>query len=141
MKALPKPEHERKKDALEDAIDLFQTNAQHMNSGPWYVAEHIAAEIFEKMQRGEMGGFEYAMRGWFAGDEMSIALLCRLAELHIFADKSMPDYLKCFVSGRLIEPTARPSTVDGKFAGFVPAKVKRARDAMITFREIMRLLI
>jgi len=120
-----KSEHKRKQKALEEAIALLEANAQAMNSGPWYVAEVRAKKIFEEMQRGEMDGFEQIRARWVAQDEYAIAVLCKLAELHILSDKLMPDYLKFFVVIRLIEPTAVPNIVNGKLAGFVPAKGKR----------------
>jgi len=62
MKVPPKPkDDERKKDALQYAIALFEANAVHANSGPWYVAYHFAQDIFEEMQRGEMDGFNDVM--------------------------------------------------------------------------------
>src|SRR5262249_8414325 len=134
MKAPPKPEHERKRQALDEAIALFEANAEGMKSGHWYVAERYAQEIFEEMQRGEMGAFEdLIIRRWRAGDELAIAILCYLAQLHIFADKSMPDHLQVFVAVRLIEPTARPNVVDGKFAGWVPAKAKHGPKRLHNF--------
>jgi hypothetical protein len=118
----------RKQEALEEAIALFEANAEHMNSGPWSVAEYAAKEMFEEMQRGEMGDFEYFIARWGRdNDEYVTAVLCKLAEVYLLADKIMPYYLKVFVTVRLIEPTAVPNIVDGKFTGFGPAKAKRGQ--------------
>jgi hypothetical protein len=127
MKVPAKPERERKTEALQEAITLFEANAEHM-IGDWYVAEGRAKEVFEEMQRGEMDGFEDLKGGWADGDEHYVAILSHLAKLHISADKPMPNELKAFVTMRLlIEPMPRPNIVDGKLAGWLPMKVKRGQ--------------
>jgi len=117
----------RKKEALEEAVALFEANAQHMGDD-WYAAELAAQQVFEEMQRGEMDGFEDLKGGWAEGDEHYISILSHLARLHISADKPMPNVLKGFVAMRLlIEPMPIPNVVDGKLAGWKPMKVKRGQ--------------
>jgi hypothetical protein len=50
-----KPDHERKREALEEATAHLGANAGNILSGPWFVADHHARKIFDEMQRGRNG--------------------------------------------------------------------------------------